>query len=487
MSVAPERLVQASEERRPVLATALLALLVANLGIGVAVAGRPALGFVVAALPLLAAAALWLAVSGQRLLLAAPFVLALFAGPFSNRLPGSSGISIYPADLVVGLALGGWLLSRLLAPERTPPWPRTPVLGWPFVLLALAILLGLVRGHERYGTHYLSEPTRLLLYAGFAGVVAGVSPREAYRTLVVVFYAGTIWQSLLGFYHLATGASATLSSTLSTGGTRAVALSTTMYLAAALALALLNLDIDREGPRTWLHLAIAGLATFGIVISLGRTIFIAVGLIVPVLLLGLRIARKRLFVLLPVIVPVAALLFAAAVLVKPSLPATLGARLTGHLGHDRAVVTRRNEYHAMVAGVSRAPVFGVGFGRTVQWRSDDGRLQTSSGDLENSYLWILAGGGGFALAAMILWLLAFFADTFSRRRWGGRHERALVFFSLAAVFIFAVNALTGPIFSNSTFALGIWAAALLPSTLRAQPAGQPRSISRPGAVAGDRQ
>ena len=477
MSTAPARLVQASEERRPALVAAGLGLLVANLGIGVAVAGRPAVGLLLAALPLLGAAAMWLAVAGRRFLVVAPFVLALFLGHFADRFPGTSGVSIYPADLVVGLALAGWLLSRLLAPERTPPWPRTAVLSWPFVLLALAILIGVVRGHAKYGAHYLSEPTRLLLYAAFAGAVASVTAHEAYRSIVVVFYAGAVWQAILAVYHLGTGTSATLSSTLSTGGTRTVALSTTMYLAAALALALLNLDADREGPRLWLHLAIAGLATFGIVISLGRTIFIAVGLIVPVLLFALRIARRRLILLLPVIIPVGALLFAAMVLLKPSLPSAIADRFTGHLGHDKAVVTRRNEYHAMVAGVSKQPLFGVGFGRTVQWQTDDGRLQSSSGDLENSYLWILAGGGGLALSAMLLWLLAFFADTFHRRRWADRYGRALLFFSMALVFIFAVNALTGPTFSDSTFALGLWAAALLPSTVRPPADDQPSQTS----------
>ena len=91
------------------------------------------------------------------------------------------------------------------------------MLSWPLVLFGIALLIGVVRGHERYGAPYLSQPTRTLIYALVAGAFAGMSVRTAYRGVVVVMYAGTAVQSLLGLYHLATGTSQTTSVDLSSG------------------------------------------------------------------------------------------------------------------------------------------------------------------------------------------------------------------------------------------------------------------------------
>ncbi len=161
----------------------------------------------------------------------------------------------------------------------------------------LTVLLGVLRGHDRYGTHFLSEPTRFLLYAGIAAAIADMEPRRAYRGIVLVFYVGTVWQLLEGAYYLATGRSQTGSVDLSTGGTRVLALSTAMYLAGALILALLNLDMDRGGRRTWLHLTVAMLAALGIVLSLGRTTFVALGALLPILAIVLRHTRRSLLLL----------------------------------------------------------------------------------------------------------------------------------------------------------------------------------------------
>ncbi|MEP6811359.1 MAG: hypothetical protein ABI990_00065 [Actinomycetota bacterium] len=441
-----------------------------NAGIGVEIAsGKRSLALLVAGMPLLLAVFGWLAFARRHWLAFAPFVLALLVGPLAHRLPGTGGTALYPSDIVLALAFGGWLVSHLVQPADTPRWPRTFVLSWPFVLVALTILLGVLRGHARYGTNYLSEPTRFFLYAGVAGAIAGMTAKEAYRGLVVVFYAGTAVQTILGLYHLASGTSQTASAALSTGGPRALALSTAMYLAGALILALLNVELDRGGRRQALHLVVAGLAAFDVIISLGRTTFAALAVLIPVMILALRHTRRAVVGFVPLLLPVLVLLVLVVVQVRPSLPSTLSHRLTGHVSNDTAVITRQREYDAMIAGVGKELALGVGFGRTVRWISDDGSVQQSSGDLENSYLWILAGGGLLALSSVILLILAFFGDAIRRLRGAEPEARALLIFSMSLVFIFAVNALTGPLFSDPTFALGVWVALLLPATVRRTP------------------
>ncbi len=64
-----------------------------------------------------------------------------------------------------------------------------------------------------------------------------------------------------------------------------------MFMAGALLLALLNLELDRRARRTALHLVMAGLATFALILTFQRTTFALVPLLVPLLLLAFRHAR----------------------------------------------------------------------------------------------------------------------------------------------------------------------------------------------------
>ena len=73
---------------------------------------------------------------------------------------------------------------------------------------------------------------------------------------------------------LATGGSQTDQLTLSTGGTRILALGTATYLVGSLVCALLNLEQARERfYRQIGHAVIAVMALFGIIVAFGRTIY----------------------------------------------------------------------------------------------------------------------------------------------------------------------------------------------------------------------
>ena len=449
----------------PYVVAAAVCLAAVNAGIGLAMGeGRSKLGWLVALLPLLVVGS-WLAITHRNAIAYAPFVWAFLSLPAGHSFHAGAAV-IYPADLMVALALAGWVATKLASPSDRATWRRSLVLSWPFGLFAIAVLAGVFRGHQRWGVSYLSEPTRLLAYSMIGAALAGVAPKTAFRAFTAVFYTGAAYQAVLGVYYLGTGRSQTpLTAAVSTGGTRALSLGTAVYLTGSLVLALLHLELDREGRRPLLHLTIAGLALFGIVISLGRTTFAAVAVLVPLLLFGLRRMRRVLLSWLPLILPVAVFLATAMLLLHPSLASSLTGRLTGKLSNDAALVQRRHEVHATLHGIGSSPLLGFGFGRPVQWVGVDGSQHTSTGDPENSYAWILAGGGALAIAALAVLMLAFYGDAWRRLRDAEHEARALVVFSMSMVFVLLVNAFTGPIFSDPTFALSLWVALLLPATV----------------------
>jgi len=456
----------------------VVGIVTANAALGTAIAmGKTQLVVLAAALPILAGVVLWVILSRAELLAYAALLFATIGADFNDRLSGTGGIAIYPTDLIVILAVTGYVVSRLASPGLRERLPRTIVLSWPLALFSVAVLIGVSRGHDRYGISYLSQPTRMVIYAGIATALVGVSVHTLYRAIVAIFYLEAIVEAPVALYHLASGTSQTSAVDLSTGGTRTLALSTAMYLAGALVLALLNLEFDSR-RRRGLHLLVAGLATFGVVVALGRTTFGALALLLPLLFVGLRQMRTTAATWLPLAVPLIAALLTVAVLIRPSAGSTLSNRLTGQVSSDLSLVQREHKYNAALDGLHGQPILGLGFGRTVHFTSIDGSVQFFSGDPENSYVWTLAGGGYLALVALIVLILSFFADGVSRMRRTTGEARGLVVFSMSLAFIFFFNALTGPILSDPRYMLTIWIAMLLPTVAT-------RSTAGTGATAGD--
>jgi O-antigen ligase len=442
----------------------------ANLAAGVALAaGRTSLVVAAALAPVVLVLVASVAARREWIVLAA-LLLTMLGGRLGERLPGTGGVAVFPSDVFFALAVMGYLIERLMSPRGMKRDGRSSfVLTWPLALFALTLALGVLRGHERYGTSYLSQPTRMFIYAGIAVAVSSLRMPLAYRQIVRIFYFTTVAQALIGAYHLATGTSQTSagSSALSTGGTRALALTTAMFLAGALVLALLNLELAPPGRRA-AHFVVAGLATFGIVISLGRTTFAAIAVLVPVLLIGLRRLRRTLLAYAPLLLAVAVALVAIVLELVPSLGSTLGDRLSGHVANDPSLVQRQRKFDATLQGFGNEPLLGLGFGRPVTFTSIDGTVITFSGDPEDSYIYVLAGGGILALGALITLILAFFADAVFRLRRATGEDRALIVFAMSLVFIFLVNALSFPILSDPNLMFVIWIAFLLPTVVRPQ-------------------
>ena len=101
-------------------------------------------------------------------LLYAALLLTMVGGSHNEALPHTGGTKIFPGGHLRRPSRSRAQRSAFLT--RTPSTPRAPglrsvVLSWPFALLAFGLMHGVIRGHDRYGTQYLSQPFRILIYA----------------------------------------------------------------------------------------------------------------------------------------------------------------------------------------------------------------------------------------------------------------------------------------------------------------------------------
>lgn len=384
--------------------------------------------------------------------------VSIFTTPF--QLPG--GTKIFPTDVLLLLAIGAWLASRLSKIEARDPVRFSPMFGLPLALVFLTVTIGLFIGHERYGTPLIGQPLRLALYAGIALALTDVTPAAAWRAITIVFYSGAVVQSLWAVYYVATGTSQTSSDTLSTGGVRVLALSVAIYLTGSLVCALLNLDLDRRPRQQLFHATIAVLALFGIIVSFGRTSYAAVVLIVPLLLASRRYLRRTVFWLIPLFVPVIAVGVLLVVQVSPQLLSTLESRLIGTSSNDGALEWRTRARAVALEGVDEDWLTGVGFGRVDVFVLNNQVIRIQ-GDPHNSYVFLLAGGGVLALGSFLLLCGVFIADSMRRFSYADRTGQALITWSLATWLAFMINAFTASILSIPVTLMTVWILLALPS------------------------
>ncbi len=278
--------------------------------------------------------------------------------------------------------------------------PRTQLLGWPLLLFGVALLAAVIRGHERYGESLFSVPLRFVLYAGIAFAISDLKPRDAYRWLVVVFYAGTLWQTGVAIRGYATGATATDQTVLSTGGERVLAGSTAMFMAGALLLALLNLEFQRSARRAALHLLMATLATFALVSTFQRTTFAVASILVPLALLAFRRIGLRAAVYVPLIAPFAVLVALLVPKVDPTFFPTFADRVAASPSTDATAQWRLKAYAAVWGQVREAPLTGVGFGRPARFIANNAHYNVGQ-DPHNQFLYLWAGGGLLLLRKLL--------------------------------------------------------------------------------------
>ena len=362
-------------------ATVVVAAAALNAGLAVTLAHRGGTSSaLLALLPLLLILFGMLVSSNRTVLLAAALGLSMTLPVLQKPLPLPFPGKLYGADLVVILALVAWLARRLTLPaEARPRSPTTPLLGPPLIFFACVTLWAALRGHYAYGANLFGEPVRLFAYVLLVFALVDLNPRTTYRTIVAVFYTGTVWMFLTAVYYYATGTSQTDQVDLSTGGKRFLSLGTAMYLAGGLFLALLNLEMDRTAKRRAVHMLIAALALAGIVVAYGRATYLAVAIVVPVLFVFLPRLRRAFLSMLPICLPFILLLAIALPRVAPSVGSTFSSRVLKSNGSDVNVLWRQAAAGALWQQVHESPITGVGFGKSATFRFDGVLVTIRSG------------------------------------------------------------------------------------------------------------
>jgi O-antigen ligase len=453
--------------RSPLPLAALGALAALNATLGLMLATAQAEAVMLALVPVVIIAVGTLIASNRAVLILAALAIDLLAPvPVNSALPLPIGVQVYLSDVLVLVAVASWVAAWLVNPAAArPSFLGSRVLGWPLLIFGLALLAALVHGHLRYGTSVVSLPLRLLVYAGIAAAMTDLTAREAYRSLVVLFYAGTVWQALVAIHGIATGTSATDAVELSTGGERILAGSTAMFMVGTLLLALLNLEADRRAAQAPLHLFMLVLATFALITTFSRATFAAVVLLVPVFLVVFRGVGSRTAGFLPLAAPFVAVAVLLVPLVDFNLFPTFVDRVTANLNADETVDWRRKAYATVWAQIREAPVAGSGFGRETTF-TVDGTPYTIIQDPHNQFLYLWAGGGLILLASFILLLGVYLAESWRRFRTATGDERRLIVWAVSMWFVLVVNSLTGAVLTVPHLLLVFWVILLLPMVVR---------------------
>jgi O-antigen ligase len=454
---------------------ALLVLAAANAGLGVMLADTRTKGIALAVLPVALVAIGSLIASNRAILIFAAFAINLF-DPLTplGALPLHVGIQVYPSDVLVLLAVASWAAAWLVNPKDARPSSlRTRVLGWPLLLFGVTLLAAIIRGHELNGEKLVGVPLRLLVYAGIAAALTDLSPRDAYRWLVRLFYAGTVWQVLVALHGYATGTSVTSADLLSTGGIRVLAGSTAMFMAGALLLALLNLERDLPARQTALHLTMAVLATFALVSTFQRATFAIISLILPLTFLAFRRIGLRAAVLLPLCAPFLVLVALFLLKATPTFFPTLAHRITSSPSTDTSAQWRRKANAAVWGQVREDPLTGVGFGRSASFVTSNGRTSVGQ-DPHNQFLFLWAGGGLLLFGSFVLLLMVYVFESWRRFGSGTKEERRLIFWAVSMWFVFIVNSLSGIVLTEAYLLLPFWILMLLPMIVRTNRACEPR-------------
>jgi O-antigen ligase len=449
--------------RRSVALGTIAALAAVNASLGLMLATARTEAVALALVPVIAVALGALIASSRAILVFAAIAINLFAPlPLTDPI-GFHGTQIFLSDVLVLLAVASWVAAWLINPEDVRPSPlHTRLLGWPLLLFGALLLIAILHGHERYGGSLISVPVRLFLYAGIAAALTDLKPRDAYRWLVVLFYAGTLWQVVVALYHYATGTTfGALDAELSTGGERVLAGSTAMFMAGALILALLNLDLERDARRSILHLVMALLATFALVSTLQRTTFALIPLLVPLSLIAFRHIGLRLGAFLPLFAPVLVLVALLVPRADPTFFPTLTDRVTANPGTDTSTQWREKAIGAVWTQVREAPVTGVGFGRTTSFELDDQRTFITQ-DPHNQFIYLWAGGGLLLLLSFALLLIMYLAESWYRYKNGTIVERRFLFWTVSLWFVFLVNSATGIVLTDPPLLLTFWVLMLFP-------------------------
>ena len=443
----------------------IAAAALANVAIAVALGSGKAIAAVPLALLPITLLAFGVLLSAHRVVLVFVALALNFTGLsiLDRPLPLPGGTALYATDVILLLAVAAWTAERLAGGDQERERRALPLVAtWPLLLLTASVALAVARGNEHFGTGIFGQPARLILYAGIAAALTDATAPALWRGITIVFYSGAVVQFCYALFHLAFGGSQTTSNNLSTGGTRILALSTSLYLVGSLVCALLNLERSGEPVGRQIgHAAIACLALFGIIVSFGRTVYLAVALILLTLFLTRKALRHSVAWLLPLFLPALIAVILLIPVFAPTLAPTLTSRITAPPSSDMNVQWRNRGRDVAIAGLDQHLLTGFGFGRPVRFVFH-GRHYDLTGDPHNSYLYLLVGGGLMALGSLIAVMLAFVFDVVRRLRRSAGAEQSLLIWSLCFWCTIMLNALAEPILTDATLLMTIWILMIVP-------------------------
>jgi O-antigen ligase len=427
-------------------------------------------------LPLIAVAAAVLLQSGRTLLVAAVFAIPLSGFAALARPLPIPGPSVFPQDAIVVLALGAWAFDRLIYGPRGEALEtrRTVIFGWPLVLFGLAIVVATLRGHYAYGATLFGQPLRLVLYAGILVALGGMTVQRLYVVLRTSLYLGTLVTMVWATYFIATGSSQTDAADLSTGGVRILGISTSLYCASTLFFALTSVRLSSSGSARMMHLAMAVLGLFGVVLGFGRAVFAATALVCLVLLAFSGSVRRSIASVVPLALPLLVLVAIFLPRVAPDAVEAARARISSPPATDANVQWREEANKAVFAQVRENPLFGVGFGRSSHFfiavPSRSGvvvPVRVNIGqDPHNGYLYLWAGGGLAALGTFLVLVGGAYYDGVRRYvRTADATSKSLLLWCGATLFAFLFNAASGTALDSPFNLLTIWLLLSIPAVV----------------------
>ncbi len=329
-------------------------------------------------------------------------------------------------------------------------------------------------GTYSYGASLLGQPFRLVAYAGIVVTLAGMTPQRLLRLIMWVLYTGIVVTILLAAYHVATGTSQAASDTLSTGGFRPLAISTSVYCSSVLFLAMLQLRDANTAGRKALHATMAVLGLIGVILGFGRAVLAASFVVcVGLIFISTRL-RRSIVALLPLAAPILALAGIMLALAAPELVTSFVERVSSPPTSDANVQWRVEANKAILAQVHEQPLVGVGFGRTSEFYIDiedsDGFMvpfrEELSQDPHNGYLFLLAGGGILTLVAFIALLVTFVFDVW-RRYFRNREPaaRTIVLWAALSLAPVLLNTAAAPTLGNPADILNMWVFLVVPAVV----------------------
>ncbi len=198
-----------------------------------------------------------------------------------DRPRAFGGVSVFPSDLIVLAAIGSFFVLRYLSSEdEQPRMLNTLVLKWPLLLFAVCLLPGIWRGHERYGEGLVTQPVRLVFYAGLAAAMTELTARQGFRLVTVGMYAdrGLAVDSRRVPHRHRDLADAD-QHPLHRRDPRALADDGDVPRRPRLVMAIVNIDLETSTRRRLVHGFFGAIAAVGIVLAYGRTTFLALAVV----------------------------------------------------------------------------------------------------------------------------------------------------------------------------------------------------------------